>query len=69
MKSRIASRTSTIDTEKCVQQSGGMRYDLILVAAQRCVNLKDNIVLTISMLLALMLLLKFKTVILIWPIT
>lgn len=40
MKSRIASRTSTIDTEKCVQQSGGMRYDLILVAAQRLRELK-----------------------------
>lgn len=40
MKPRIDSRTAIIDTEKCVRQSGGGRYDLILVAAQRLRELK-----------------------------
>jgi hypothetical protein len=40
MKPRIESRTSIIDTEKCVQQAGGGRYDMILIAAQRLRELK-----------------------------
>lgn len=40
MKPRIASRGPTIDTEQCVRQAGGGRYDLILIAAQRLRELK-----------------------------
>lgn len=40
MKPRIDSRTSQIDTEKCVRQAGGGRYDLILIGAQRLRELK-----------------------------
>jgi hypothetical protein len=40
MKTRIASRGPTIDTEQCVRQAGGGRYDLILIAAQRLRELK-----------------------------
>ena len=40
MKPRIDSRTSQIDTEQCVRQAGGGRYDLILIAAQRLRELK-----------------------------
>lgn len=40
MKPRIDSRTSIIDTEQCVRQAGGGRYDLILIAAQRLRELK-----------------------------
>ena len=36
---RIESRSGQIDTERCVQQTGG-RYDLVLVAAQRLRELK-----------------------------
>jgi hypothetical protein len=40
MKPRIASRGPVIDTEKCVHQAGGGRYDLVLIAAQRLRELK-----------------------------
>lgn len=40
MKPRIASRGPEIDMEKCVQQAGGGRYDMILIAAQRLRELK-----------------------------
>ena len=39
MKSRIESRSSQIDTEKCVDHAGG-RYDLVIAAAQRLRELK-----------------------------
>jgi DNA-directed RNA polymerase omega subunit len=39
MKPRIDSRTSQVDTEKCVDQAGG-RYDLVIAAAQRLRELK-----------------------------
>ena len=39
MKSRIDSRTSQIDTERCVEQAGG-RYDMVIAAAQRLRELK-----------------------------
>jgi DNA-directed RNA polymerase subunit K/omega len=39
MKVRIDSRTSQVDTEKCVEQAGG-RYDLIIAGAQRLRELK-----------------------------
>lgn len=40
MKPRIDSRSPIIDTEHCVRQAGGGRYDLVLVAAQRLRELK-----------------------------
>lgn len=40
MKVRIASRGPGIDTEECVRQAGGGRYDLVLIAAQRLRELK-----------------------------
>jgi DNA-directed RNA polymerase subunit K/omega len=40
MKPRIASRGPIIDTEECVHQAGGGRYDLVLIAAQRLRELK-----------------------------
>jgi DNA-directed RNA polymerase subunit K/omega len=40
MKTRIDSRSPIIDTEKCVREAGGGRYDLVLVAAQRLRELK-----------------------------
>jgi DNA-directed RNA polymerase subunit K/omega len=40
MKPRIDSRATIIDTEECVRQAGGGRYDLILIAAQRLRELK-----------------------------
>jgi DNA-directed RNA polymerase subunit K/omega len=39
MKPRIDSRTSQIDTERCVEQAGG-RYDMVVAAAQRLRELK-----------------------------
>lgn len=39
MSTRIESRTSEIDLEKCVKQAGG-RYDLVIAAAQRLRELK-----------------------------
>lgn len=40
MKPRIDSRTNIIDTEQCVREAGGGRYDLVLIAAQRLRELK-----------------------------
>lgn len=40
MKPRIASRGPSIDTEECVRQAGGGRYDLVLIGAQRLRELK-----------------------------
>lgn len=40
MKPRIDSRSPIVDTEACVRQAGGGRYDLILIAAQRLRELK-----------------------------
>ena len=40
MKPRIASRGPVIDTEECVRQAGGGRYDLVLIAANRLRELK-----------------------------
>ena len=40
MKARIASRGPEIDMEKCVQQAGGGRYDMVLIGAQRLRELK-----------------------------
>jgi hypothetical protein len=34
-KRRVDSRNLEIDTEKCVNQAGGYRYDLILIASER----------------------------------
>jgi DNA-directed RNA polymerase subunit K/omega len=39
MKPRIDSRTSQINTEKCVEQAGG-RYDMVIATAQRLRELK-----------------------------
>ena len=39
MKRRIESRSSQIDTERCVDHCGG-RYDLIIAGAQRLRELK-----------------------------
>lgn len=40
MKPRIDSRSPTIDTERCVREAGGGRYDMVLIAAQRLRELK-----------------------------
>ena len=40
MKPRIASRGPEIDTEACVRQAGGGRYDMVLIGAQRLRELK-----------------------------
>jgi hypothetical protein len=39
MKSRIESRSSQIDTERCVDHAGG-RYDLVIAGAQRLREMK-----------------------------
>ena len=39
MSVRIESRSSEIDTERCVDQAGG-RYDLVIAAAQRLREMK-----------------------------
>ena len=39
MKPRIESRSSQIDTERCVDHCGG-RYDLVIAGAQRMRELK-----------------------------
>lgn len=39
MKPRIESRSSQIDTERCVDHCGG-RYDLVIAGAQRLRELK-----------------------------
>ena len=40
MKARVESRGPDIDMEKCVQQAGGGRYDMVLIGAQRLRELK-----------------------------
>jgi DNA-directed RNA polymerase subunit K/omega len=40
MKARIDSRSPVINTEQCVREAGGGRYDLVLIAAQRLRELK-----------------------------
>lgn len=40
MKPRIESRSPVINTEQCVREAGGGRYDLVLIAAQRLRELK-----------------------------
>jgi hypothetical protein len=39
-KRRVDSRNLQIDTEKCVEQAGGYRYDLILIASERLREIK-----------------------------
>jgi DNA-directed RNA polymerase subunit K/omega len=39
MKPRIDSRTSQVDTERCVENAGG-RYDMVIAVAQRLRELK-----------------------------
>jgi DNA-directed RNA polymerase subunit K/omega len=39
MKPRIESRSSQVDTERCVDHAGG-RYDLVIAGAQRLRELK-----------------------------
>lgn len=39
MSTRIESRSSQIDTERCVAHAGG-RYDLVIAAAQRLREMK-----------------------------
>ena len=39
MSTRIESRSSEIDTERCVANAGG-RYDLVIAAAQRLREMK-----------------------------
>ena len=38
--SKISSRGPDIDTEKCVEQAGGNRFDLVLIAAHRARELR-----------------------------
>lgn len=38
----VASRGTNIDTEKCVQQAGNKRYDLVLMAAARAREIKQR---------------------------
>jgi hypothetical protein len=40
MKAITLSRGPEIDMEKCVQQAGGGRYDMVLIGAQRLRELK-----------------------------
>ena len=40
MKARIESRGPEIDMERCVQQAGGGRYDMVLIGAHRLRELK-----------------------------
>ena len=42
MSVRIESRSSQIDTERCVQHAGG-RYDLVIAAAQRLREMKRRV--------------------------
>jgi DNA-directed RNA polymerase subunit K/omega len=39
---RIESRSPSIDTEKCVDQGGVGRYDLVIAAAQRLREMKKR---------------------------
>jgi len=40
MKSKTLSRGPNIDTEKCVENVGGNRFDLVLIAAERSREIK-----------------------------
>jgi DNA-directed RNA polymerase omega subunit len=40
MKPKVLSRGPELDTEKCIRNIGNLRYDLILVAAQRAREIK-----------------------------
>jgi hypothetical protein len=40
MKSRIESRSTQIDLEKCVENAGGGRYDMIIALSERLRELK-----------------------------
>jgi DNA-directed RNA polymerase omega subunit len=42
MKSRILSRGPQIDTEKCVENAGMGRFDLVLIAAQRAREIRRH---------------------------
>jgi len=42
MKKKIDSRHLQLDLEKCVQNVGNLRYDLILIAAERLRELKKQ---------------------------
>jgi DNA-directed RNA polymerase omega subunit len=37
---KFNSRGPDVDTEKCVQEAGGNRFDLVLIAAQRAREIK-----------------------------
>ena len=39
MTIKTLSRGPTLDIEKCVEMSGGNRFDLVIMAAQRCKEL------------------------------
>jgi DNA-directed RNA polymerase subunit K/omega len=40
MKPKVLSRGPELDTEKCIRNVGNLRYDLILIAAQRAREIK-----------------------------
>ena len=40
MKTKIESRSSSVDVERCVAQVGSGRYDMILIASQHLRELK-----------------------------
>jgi DNA-directed RNA polymerase omega subunit len=40
MKSKTLSRGPSIDTEKCVENIGGNRFDLVLIATERAREIK-----------------------------
>ena len=40
MKSKTLSRGPNIDTEKCVENIGGNRFDLVLIATERAREIK-----------------------------
>jgi len=42
MSARIESRSTEIDTEKCIRMTGEGRYDLVLAAAQRLREMKKQ---------------------------
>lgn len=39
---KIESRSPSIDTEKCVEQGGAGRYDLVIAASQRLREMKKR---------------------------
>lgn len=42
MRKQIESRSTEIDTEKCIEKSGVGRYEMILMASQRLRELKQK---------------------------